>query len=273
MPPGAATRLFALLGDPVLHSRSPLVQNAAMAAAGVDAVYLALRCAAADVPGLMAGIARAGGGGNVTVPHKSVAAAAVEAPTAVVRRTGACNTFWHEDGRIHGDNTDVAGIAGAAAALVGELAGVRALLVGAGGAAAAALCALLDAGADHVSLLNRSEARAIELGRRLDPAGRRTSHADRSAIAGEAFDLVVNATSLGLHAGDALPLDLSTLRAGAALDLVYRDGGTDWTRHAHTLGVPARDGTEVLVLQGAAAFERWFRLPPPLAVMRGALAD
>ena len=76
-----ATRLIALLGDPVAHSLSPVFQNAALQAAGLDGVYLALRCAAAEVPGLIRGIAGAGGGGNVTLPHKGVAADTVDAPT------------------------------------------------------------------------------------------------------------------------------------------------------------------------------------------------
>jgi shikimate dehydrogenase len=272
MPPGAATRLFALLGDPVRHSRSPLMQNAAFRAAGVDGIYVALRCGNADVAGLVSGFARAGGGGNVTIPHKAAAAAAVEVASEEVRRTGACNTFWHEDGRIHGDNTDVTGVAGAASALIGDLAGTRALLIGAGGSAAAALCALLDGGADRVSLLNRSAERARTLLRRLDPAARRTAAVEVADVAGARFDLVVNATPLGLHDGDPLPIDLASVRARAVLDLVYRERGTAWTRHADSLGIPARDGTEVLVLQGAAAFERWWRIPAPVEVMRAAVA-
>jgi shikimate dehydrogenase len=272
MPPDAATRLFALLGDPVRHSRSPLMQNAAFRAAGVAGIYVALRCSAGDAAGLVTGIARAGGGGNVTIPHKAVVAAVVEAPSDAVRRTGACNTFWHEDGRIHGDNTDVTGVAGAGAALIGDLAGKRALLIGAGGSAAAALCALLDGGADRVSMLNRSGERARTLQRRLDPDARRTAIGALADVDGERFDLVVNATPLGLHDGDPLPLDLARVRAGAALDLVYREDGTAWTRHADGLGIPARDGTEVLVLQGAAAFERWWRIPAPVEVMRAAIA-
>ncbi|HUH12356.1 MAG TPA: hypothetical protein VMK65_04570, partial [Longimicrobiales bacterium] len=100
----ARTRTFALLGSPVSHSLSPRLQNAAFRAGGVDGVYVALACAEADFPGLLRALARAGGGGNITVPHKAAALEVVEAPTAEVERTGACNTFWWEDGVIHGDN-------------------------------------------------------------------------------------------------------------------------------------------------------------------------
>ena len=116
--PGATTRLFLLLGDPVEHSLSPRFQNAAIRAAGIDATYAALRCDAQSVPHLIRALGRAGGGGNVTVPHKTIAAQCIERPTDAVTRTGACNTFWGDEGVVCGDNTDVAGFAHAAAQLV-----------------------------------------------------------------------------------------------------------------------------------------------------------
>jgi shikimate dehydrogenase len=94
-------------------------------------------------------------------------------------------------------------------------------------------------------------------------------------VAGAALDLVVNASSVGLRDSDPLPLDLATLgSASAALDLVYRrDRSTPWVRHARKVGVPAADGTAMLLGQGAAAFERWTGLPAPMDVMRAALRD
>lgn len=272
--PGGRTRLVTLLGDPVDHSLSPRFQNAAFAAARVDGVYVPLRCSDADLPGLLLGIARGGGAGNVTLPHKERAAAVVEVATDAVRHTGACNTFWLEGGRVHGDNTDVAGFLHAAAALAGDAAGARVLLLGAGGAARAALFALLGAGAREVVLLNRTPDRAAALAAALDPGGSRTRVvAGGRSVAGERFDLVVNGTSLGLHGADPLPLDLETLAGcGAALDLVYAPGETRWIRGAREMGVAAADGTEMLLRQGAAAFERWWGRPAPLDAMRSALA-
>lgn len=271
----AATRLVALLGDPVAHSLSPRLQNAAFRAAGVDGVYVGLRCDAEHAPGLLRAIAHSGGAGNVTVPHKQAAARTIEAPTPAVERTGACNTFWLEDGRIHGDNTDVAGFVAAARALVGPLVGARVLLLGAGGAARAVLCALLDARADSVLVLNRSTARAEELRAAFDASGRRVQvAADADILRREGFDLVVNATSLGIHETDADPVDLRRiLRVGAVLDLVYAPGGTGWVRHARELGLTVSDGLEMLLHQGAAAFERWWNRPAPVDTMRAALAE
>lgn len=165
----ASTRSLTLLGDPVGHSKSPLVQNAAFAAAGVDGVYVAVRCALDDLQGFMRGLSRAGGGGNITLPHKERAASVVDVASPAVRRTGACNTFWgDEDGRVHGDNTDVEGFRQALKSFVeGSPAGIRVLLLGAGGAARAALMGLLEEDAGEVVVYNRTVERARAVARRI----------------------------------------------------------------------------------------------------------
>ncbi len=273
MDPGPDTRLIALLGDPVHHSLSPRFQNAAIRAAGLDAVYLALRCDPDQVEGLLTGIAQAGGAGNITIPHKEHAARLVEVPTRAVERTGACNTFWLQDGRIHGDNTDVSGFAAAARMLIGPPAGARVLVLGAGGAARAVVLALIDARADSIHVLNRSVDRARALAQGLDSEGRRVAVVeDPSELRREGFDLVVNATPAGMHPDDAAPLGLGRIaRTGAVLDLVCRVGGTTWVRDAAARGIPAADGLEMLLHQGADAFRRWFEQDPDLDFMRKAL--
>src|SRR5690625_35765 len=212
---GQTTRLIVLLGDPVAHSLSPIFQNAAFQAAGVDGVYLSLRASTDDFPGLFLGIARAGGGGNVTLPHKLVAAQLIERRTKEVDSTGACNTFWLEDGVVCGDNTDVAGVRGAVDLLTGSPRGARVLLLGAGGAARAALTALLDDGADSIHLLNRTPARAAEIIEEFSESPHHRSVAPGvlhlvepgTDLGDEHFDLVINATSLGLREADPLPID------------------------------------------------------------------
>lgn len=255
------------------HTLSPRFQNAGMRAAGVHATYVALRCDAADFPGLLRGIARAGGAGNVTVPHKRAAADLVDVATEALQRTGACNTFWSERGEIRGDNTDVEGFDAACRALIGSPAGARVLMLGAGGAARAAVAALMDGRADAVHVLNRSENGARALAAALDPKGRKVATLTPGApLRREGYDLVVNATPRGLHPEDPLPLDLSVLaRVGAALDLVYRPGGTRWVEEARRLQIDAADGTEMLLRQGAASFARWFDQAAPLDAMRAAL--
>jgi shikimate dehydrogenase len=275
-PPTAATRLFLLLGDPVEHSLSPRFQNAAIRERGIDAVYAALRCESSAVATLMRALCHAGGGGNITTPHKAAAAAAIERPAPAVVRTGVCNTFWGDaDGVICGDNTDVHGFLAAASAVMPTLHGATLLVLGAGGAAAAAVVAAMDAGARSVHLLNRSPGRAEALARRLDPrAATIRVCASAAGAEGRDFDLVVNATTLGLRPADPLPFDLA--RAGsvrAVLDMTYAQRrATPLVQHARALGLAAADGSDMLLAQGAAAFVRWFGGDAPLAIMRAAIA-
>lgn len=264
--------MLALLGDPVDHSGSPEIQNAAFDAAEVDGVYVAVRCAKDDLDGFMRGLARAGGGGNVTLPHKERAATILDERSEAVRRTGACNTFWGDyRGKLHGDNTDVEGFRRALRSFLhGSPEGIRALLLGAGGAARAALLALLEEGADQVVLFNRTTERARAVARRIGGEKARVVSAQRD-LEGENFDLVVNATRVGMSAGDASPLDFRVLnRAGAAMDVVYRVGATPFVQAATEAGIRATDGAEMLVQQGAASFERWWEAPAPVDVMRAA---
>ena len=269
----ASTRSLTLLGDPVGHSKSPLVQNAAFAAAGVDGVYVAVRCALDDLQGFMRGLSRAGGGGNITLPHKERAASVVDVASPAVRRTGACNTFWgDEDGRVHGDNTDVDGFRNALKSfLEGSPAGIRVLLLGAGGAARAALMGLLEEDAGEVVIYNRTVERARAVARRI--GGQRARVAPiLEDLRSESFDLVVNATRLGLGESDPTPLDFDLLhRVGGAMDLVYRSKPTPFVRAAEALGIRATDGSEMLVQQAAASFERWWDEPAPVEIMRAAM--
>ena len=275
LPPiSGRTRLFAVLGDPVEHSLSPALHNAAFEAAEIDARYVALRCPRERLGGLMHGLAAAGGGGNVTVPHKSFAADAVDVPSAAVRAIGACNTFWVQHGRLHGDNTDVRGFENALETLMVGSPAERVLPVGAGGAAAAALFALLRTPGTRVVVLNRSTERARAMVEQLTrgPEDRVRVANGTEELEGESFDVAVNATPLGLDEQDALPLPIDgAVRYRGALDMVYGPDETPWVRQARAAGLRAMDGKEMLLHQAAAAFRLWFERPPPLHAMRAAL--
>lgn len=267
--------MLTLLGDPVAHSASPEIQNAAFEAADVDGVYVAVRCGAEDLPGFMRGLARAGGGGNVTIPHKEKAATVLDVKSEAVRRTGACNTFWSgDDGRLHGDNTDVEGFRRAARSFLdGGASGVRALLLGAGGAARAALLGLLEEGAAQVSIYNRTKERARAVARRIGGPEVEVVPLLRH-LEGRAFDLVVNATSLGMRSDDESPVDFGMLgRAGAAMDLVYGRHTTAFVAAADAAGIRSIDGMEMLVQQGAVSFERWWGEEAPVDAMRRIVAE
>jgi shikimate dehydrogenase len=260
---GGRTRVFALLGDPVAHSLSPAMQNAAFRVLGLDAVYVPMPCAAARVPGLMAALAEAGGGGNVTVPHKQVAATALTRPSERVRALGACNTFWWDGSALTGESTDVEGVQAALRRL--EVDADAWLVIGTGGSARAVAEAARLAGA-RLAVSSRDPGRAAAF---LAWAGTRGVEVATGAEA----TLVINATPLGLKGSDPVPCrPEATPRAVAALDLVYRRGETAWVRIQREAGRRAADGREVLLAQGAAALSRWFpKQAPPLDVMRAAL--
>jgi len=265
----ARTRLLAIIGDPVEHSLSPAMHNAAFRVLGLNAAYVALRCPAASLPSLLAGLAAVHAAGNITVPHKEAAERCLTRKTDLCARVGACNTYWSEGGALVGDNTDVHGVLASLRALgAGTGRGERWLLLGTGGAARAVAVAAADA---HADLLVRS--RDAARGRAfVDWA---VSKGARAQVAGnDPADVAINATPLGLKDADPIPLEPAQARGvRAALDLVYRQGETRWVRAWRAAGVPAQDGREMLLQQGVAAFARFFPdISAPTEVMRAALA-
>lgn len=259
------TRVFAILGQPVAHSLSPVMQNAAFRALGLDAVYVPLACAPGQVAGAMTLLATAGGGGNVTVPHKAEATSALTRASRLVERVGAANTFWGEGGQLMGENTDVAGVLSALDAL--EPPGGPWLLAGTGGAARAVAAAAAERG---VGLAVRSR----EPGRRAAFEQWAEGLGVTRAAAAECR-VLINATPLGLNDGDHLPLSADDApEAAVALDLVYARQGTAWVRAMKQEGLRAADGRAMLVAQGAAAFRHWFPAEdPPIEIMRAAVED
>lgn len=257
-----------LLGHPVAHSLSPRFQNAALRAAGIPIVYEAVDVSAEALQSTVDALRSADAAGNVTIPHKEAVVAMCDDLSSMARRAGAVNTFWCEDGRLVGDNTDVGGFRAAVAELRGEPPCVIAL-IGAGGGASAALAAVEGWRGAQARVYSRTPRRTESLCSRFDGI----ASAARSAqdVVGGA-DLVVNATPIGLM-DDAMPVDPSLLDAGAAvLDLVYRPGGTPWVRAARRRGLAASDGTTMLLEQGALAFERWFGVTADRGAMREALS-
>lgn len=268
-------RRLLLLGHPVAHSLSPVFQNAALEAAGVDVRYEALDVPPAQLAVTLGRVRADGLAGNVTAPHKVAVHDACDRRTADAERVGAVNTFWTESGRLVGDNTDVEGLEAALAALgVGALGGTTIWLIGGGGAAAAVVEVARRVGA-VVTIAGRTAARAEVLRRRApETVG--------AVVSPESLDgrtpaapvaLVVNATPVGSD-GASMPLPAERVPPGAAvLDLVYRSGGTTpWVAACRARGHRADDGRTMLLAQGAAAFTRWFGVAPDLARMRAAVA-
>ena len=268
---------YAVLGDPVSHSLSPALHNAAFREAKVDAVYWARPTPAADCGLVLRDLALAGGGGNVTVPHKERVVPFLDVASEAVKATGACNTFWAEGGKVHGDNTDVEGFVGTwrRSCQAAERArrwgpeGPSALVLGAGGAARAVLLALVETGPlARADVWNRSRDRAVALVRHFRDDRLRAVRDWR----GTAVDVVVNATSVGLD-GKAAPLDLKRLARppGAVIDLVYGKAPTPLTAQSAAMGIHATDGRDMLVRQAEASYRCWFGRNPPPGAMAGAV--
>ena len=271
----ATSRLLAVIGDPVGHSLSPAMHNAAITALGLDAVFLALRSSPAAFEALLRSLLAAGGAACVTVPHKREAARLVDEPADLVRRTGACNVVWARANSIAGDNTDVAAVRDEARRLMDGRQPGRTLLLGTGGSARAAAVAVSDEWpGSELAVVSRSAERAAEFMTWATSA----EVAARPARIGEAptAHLVINATPLGLKPDDPLPLpddEIARIAPAALLDLVYARGETALVREARGRGVSAADGRGVLVGQGAAAFRRFFSVEPPVEIMRAAVED
>lgn len=272
-----------ILGDPVSHSLSPEMQSRALAWAGIRGAYVPVRVDAADLGAAVRALARLGfRGGNVTVPHKEGVVRHLEGVTARAGEIGAVNVLVpagrrRGGGGFTGDNTDGLGLLDALRVPGGLTpAGRRALLLGAGGSARAVLHALIEAGAREVVVLNRRAARARGLARaarawgglaRVTHGSLAEAHAWRRRE-GERFDLVINATSVGLR-GEAAPLVPWPVVAGArvVVDLAYGRRETGLVRGARRRGVRVVDGLDVLVGQGRLGFERWFGVAPPWGLL------
>ncbi|WP_370325049.1 shikimate dehydrogenase [Euzebya sp.] len=261
----AATRLLCVLGHPVGHSISPQLHSAAIAAAGLNAVYLAFDVAPEGFTAAIEGLVALGFlGANVTIPHKAAALAIAETATEEAEFIGAANTlYWDADGRLAADNTDAAGLM----AVLGECgvtAGDPVTLFGAGGAARAAAVAL-----GRIGAAVRVEARRADAAADVEALARRAG--------GQMADddpprVVVNATPLGRH-GERLPEELMGLGEGqVALDLNYGPASPFLTE-AGRRGAVAVDGIGMLVGQAEAAFARWTGQAPPEGVMWAAAAQ
>lgn len=264
----AKTRLLTVIGDPVAHSLSPAMHNAAFRALGLDAVYVALRVPAAALSQVLQMQVATQGAGNITVPHKEAVERSVSRKTDVCARVGACNTFWIEDGALIGDNTDVFGVTAALSRIGAPAQGARWLVVGTGGSARATAVAAADLGAT-LFVRSRDSGRAKDFAVWANDIGARAQVANGPVE----IDVAINATPLGLAGHDPLPVDVKHIPGvQRALDLVYAPGETRWVHALRERGIAAADGREMLVQQGAAAFERFFPgQSAPVEVMRAAV--
>ncbi|RYZ14429.1 MAG: shikimate dehydrogenase [Alphaproteobacteria bacterium] len=253
-------KLFAVVGDPVSHSLSPLIHNRWIAEAGLDAHYSTIHLQSANAADDIRALATEYSGLNVTLPHKMAALEAALSATPETRAIGAANTLSRENGSgWTAHNTDVAGFSDALTAAVGSnRTNLSVVMIGAGGAARAAVASLAASGA-KLAIVNRSVANAQALAADLAP-GAETGELSQLAAFAETADVVVNSASLG-HAGGSLP-DLPAGRGRAFLDLSYGKAAAQILEVAARSGWTPHDGLPMLVGQAAAAFRIWFGISP-----------
>jgi shikimate dehydrogenase len=263
-----------VIGDPVRHSLSPVLHNAAFAALGLDWVFVALPVPAGAVRAALDGVrALRIAGLSVTMPHKEPVARAVDRRSPVVERLGAANTVVRRGDELVGESTDGEGFLAALRTECGfEPEGRRCLVVGAGGAARAVVLALAGAGAREVVVVNRTPARAREAASLAGPVGRVGGGEEAASC-----DLVVNATPLGMTSvGGGLEDHLVPAeRLGAGqlvVDLVYDPPLTPLLAEAAARGARVANGLGMLVHQAALAFGLWTGEEAPLVAMREAVA-
>jgi shikimate dehydrogenase len=259
----------AVIGDPVRHSRSPAIHNAAFRACGLDWVYAAFEVpAGAGAAAVEAMRTLKLGGLSVTMPHKAAAAAAVDRLTGDAAALGVVNCVAWDGDHLVGDSTDGPGLVRALAAEPGwEPAGRRCAVVGAGGAARAVVLALARAGAAEVVVVNRTPERGEEAAALAGPVGRTGTAAELADA-----ELVVQATPVGMGAdAGSVPFDPALLHPGqVVVDLVYEPLDTALLRAARARGAVAVDGLGMLVHQAALQFERWTGVAAPVAAMTAA---
>lgn len=258
----SATRIFGVAGNPIAHSLSPLMQNTAFRRESVNAVFLPLKTRTVDdLLALARGLPLAGVA--VTMPLKQEILPHLANSDVLTARIGACNTLRvGGDGRIVGFNTDVAGVVRPLEKRL-QLKGARIAILGAGGAARAAVFGLVDQGAE-VFIVNRTYENAVKLAKEA-----KAKALKREQFAKSHFDVLINSTPCGMAGSkQALPIEEKELNAGLVFDLVYNPMETPLLKLAAAHGIPVVRGLEMFVQQGARQFEIWTGKPAPEAEMQ-----
>ncbi len=272
-------RWACLIGQPVAHSLSPTLHNAAFAALGMDAHYEARDVSAEDLVDAVAALRQFDClGANVTAPHKQAVLALMDDLSDEVVALGALNTIVNQSGRLIGANTDARGLARWMRQIGIDPAGRPALVLGAGGAARATVWALADLGASSVRVLNRTLEHAQSLVEALGPSLSMTtlsygSLAEAAERPAAPWPIVVNATSLGHHGLAPVVHPGCYSPACVAIELAYNPPETGFMVAARRAGARAENGLGMLLHQAALAFERWTGQAAPMDAYAAALTE
>jgi shikimate dehydrogenase len=276
--------LVGIFGDPVTHSRSPAMHNAAFRALKLDYYYLPFAIKPAGLAAAVNAIRTLGMAGvNLTIPHKERALSYLDGLSAEARRIGAVNTVVNRGGRLIGHNTDGRGFLLALRAAWGvSMQGRVVCLIGAGGAARAVAAALMRAGVKRLIIANRSIDRAARLARAIRGRGARSSARVQVIALSDAAlrrvaadcDYLVNATAVGLRRSDPRLASPEVVgRFPSVCDLIYQPAVTPLLRDARAAGCRTMNGLGMLVYQGALSFQLWTGRKAPIAVMMRAASE
>jgi shikimate dehydrogenase len=280
LPISGRTGITAVFGDPVAHSMSPAMHNAAYQALGIDRVYLACRVTPENLAAAIRSIEALGIlGVNLTVPHKEAAARMLKNLSTEAKLLGAVNCVVNNRGKLRGDNTDARGLERDLRELKVNLREKSAIVIGAGGAATAAIFACARIGAEEIVVANRTQARANILVARMSEMLRAKmisrgldALTDASIVSSAA--LVVNATPMGLTTKSFARFDYRATKPECFFhDTIYAAEMTPFIRPAAAIGRRHADGAGMLINQGELAFRLFNGIAPPSGVMRRVLME
>lgn len=277
----ARTKILGVFGDPVGHSLSPVMHNAAIEALGIDYLYLPFHVTSEGLPGAIAGVrAMEFAGVNCTIPHKEAVGALLDDVSESAKILESVNTVINRGGKLFGDSTDGPGFLRSVEEHWGKIDGCRALVLGAGGSSKAVCFALAGQGC-KIRIANRTFARGAELANKLNSiCGGGT--ADVVELSPESLertvhgtDILVNTTSVGMWPKETVtPIEKSYIRNHLLIyDLVYSPNPTRLVAEAREVGAKAECGLGMLVWQGALSFEMWTSCPAPVTIMRDSLVN
>jgi shikimate dehydrogenase len=275
------TKLLGVIGDPIEHSLSPVMHNAAIAQMGVDYIYLPFPIKTADLGVAIAAFAAIGVQGfSVTIPHKQAIISLLSDVSAIAKLTGAVNTVWRTEQGWNGTNTDVEGFVAPLQALNRDWSQTTPVILGHGGAARAVVVGCTQLGCSEIHIVGRNVQKLSQFQQSWVNAPLPiTLNIHRWEELPELLpqaDLVVNSTPVGMYPNvEQSPLDAAAMQllrpSAIAYDLIYTPNPTQFLRQAKERGAVAIDGLEMLVQQGAAALKIWVEQTPPVDIMRRSL--
>lgn len=268
-------RMYCIIGDPVSHSLSPAMHNAAFRSLSLDNVYIAYKVASSELESAIESLRSVRMSGfNVTIPHKTAVLQYLDEVDYLSRKAGAVNTVVGNDGKFKGYNTDIQGFLQPLVNRRTDFKGLSVLLFGAGGSARAVVTSLSSVnGISKLVIASRNSGRSLELSRLAELSGLPCSASmiEEAKAMAKHFDLIVNATPVGLQSNESI-LDREDIESNSIVyDLVYRPVMTKLLENARNKGARVIYGYEMLIEQGAQAFEIWTGLKAPIPAMKKAL--